>query len=158
MRAPQFIKRGVQRVAASDRFASRAPKIVPRVDRVVSKLTRGKVLLSDWIVPAIVLTSTGARSGQPRRSPVAAVPHDDDYFIVASNFGQTNHPAWSYNLMANPSAKMTLHGHEHDVEAILLTSEQKTEVWPELLKVWPPFDRYVERSGRDLRVFRLVEV
>jgi hypothetical protein len=37
----------------------------------------------------------------------------------------------------------------------LLTAEQKAAVWPEITRIWPPYDRYVERSGRDLRVFRL---
>jgi len=45
-----------------------------------------------------------------------------------------------------------------EVEAHLLTPEQREHVWPELTRAWPPFDTYVERSGRDLRVFRLVEV
>lgn len=156
MEAPRFVHRSVQRLAASDRFAAVAPKVVPPADRALQKLTRGRVLLSQWVVPSIMLTTTGAKSGQLRRSPLAAVPLEGDYFVVASNFGQASHPAWSYNLIANPRAVMTMHGKDRTIDGLLLTPEQKAAVWPELTKAWPPYDRYVERSGRDLRVFRLV--
>ncbi len=76
--------------------------------------------------------------------------------MVASNFGRENHPAWSYNLMKNPEALMTFNGSTIPVTAHLLDENQKASVWPELVKTWPPYDRYTERSGRNLRVFRLV--
>ncbi|MCP4435021.1 MAG: nitroreductase family deazaflavin-dependent oxidoreductase [Actinomycetia bacterium] len=155
MQAPKPVKRAVQKVASSDRFARVAPKVVPPIDRFVSKATKGRIMLSQWVVPSIVLTSTGAKSGQQRRSPLAAVLLRGDIYVVASNFGGEHHPAWSYNLIANPDAMVTMRARDRKVKAHLLTHEQKAEVWPELTKAWPPYDRYVERSGRDLRVFRL---
>jgi deazaflavin-dependent oxidoreductase (nitroreductase family) len=113
------------------------------------------VLLSQWIVPSIVLTTTGARSGKPRRTPLATIPVDGDLYVVASNFGNESHPAWSYNLMANPAASVVYEGRERQVAATLLDAESKEAVWPKLAEVWPPYDRYAERSRRDLRVFRL---
>jgi hypothetical protein len=41
------------------------------------------------------------------------------------------------------------------VTAHLLEGEERAAVWPRLLKIWPVYDTYVERSGRELRVFRL---
>lgn len=155
VKALEPIKRTVQKVAASDGFARFAPTVIPPLDRAVSKLTRGRVMLSQWMVPSIVLTTTGARSGQPRRTPLATVPIDGDLYVVASNFGNENHPAWSYNLMANPAASVVHEGTERQVSATLLDADSKEAVWPRLVEVWPPYDRYVERSGRELRVFRL---
>ena len=156
MQMPEPAKRLAQRLAASDWFARIAPRFVPQLDGVLYRLTGGRVMLSQGAVPSIVLTTTGAKSGQPRHAPLAAVPYDGDWFVVASNFGRESHPAWSYNLMANPSATMTMRGEDHPVEAQLLDAAQKAEIWPELVSAWPPYDSYVERSGRDLRVFRLV--
>lgn len=147
--------RTVQKVAASDRFASFAPKVIPPLDRTLSNVTRGRFMLSQWIVPSIVLTTTGARSGQLRRTPLATIPLDDDLFVVASNFGGERHPAWSYNLMATPDVTVTMDGVDRPMTAALLDPDQKRSVWPRLVEVWPPYDRYVERSGRELRVFRL---
>ena len=155
MPAPAVVKRSVQKVASSERFARVAPKFIPSLDRALSKLTGGRLMLSQWVVPSIVLTTIGARSGEPRRTPLATVPLDGDYYVVASNFGQEKHPAWSYNLMANPQATIKINGTDRNVASTLLDPEAKDEVWPRLVKEWPPYDRYVERSGRDLRVFRL---
>lgn len=155
MGAPEPVRRTVQKIAASDRFARLAPKVIPPLDRAVSKLTSGRVMLSQWIVPSIVLTSTGARSGEQRRTPLATIPLDDDLYVVASNFGGENHPAWSYNLIANPEVTVTMDGEDRPMTATLLDPEQKEQVWPRLVEVWPPYDRYVERSSRNLRVFRL---
>jgi deazaflavin-dependent oxidoreductase (nitroreductase family) len=149
------MRRLVQRVAASDRFAAVAPRLLLPLDRTVYRVTGGRLMPSQAVVPSIVLTTTGARSGQPRGVPLAAIPLDGDWFVVASNFGREHHPAWSANLIADPAATMTMHGRERQVTAELLDADQKAEVWPRLTEVWPPFDSYVERSGRDLRVFRL---
>ncbi|MCO5318644.1 MAG: nitroreductase family deazaflavin-dependent oxidoreductase [Microthrixaceae bacterium] len=157
MTAPEWIRRPVQRIASADWFADMAPRFVPPTDRALNRLTRGRVMLSQWIVPSISLTTTGARTGQRRTTPLAAVPLRGAHYVVASNFGRERHPAWSYNLMANPEAEMTIGGTTRQVHAELLDPEDKERVWPELVAVWPPYDRYVERSGRDLRVFRLEE-
>jgi len=155
MRPDSRLARTVQKVAGSDAFAKVAPKVVPPLDRAVHKFTGGRVLLAQAMLPSVMLTSTGARSGKPRRTPLATVVDGDAWYLVGSNFGGDAHPAWSYNLLAHPEATIDWHGEEVPVRAELLTSEEKAEVWPELTAVWPPFDRYVERSGRDLRVFRL---
>jgi deazaflavin-dependent oxidoreductase (nitroreductase family) len=83
------------------------------------------------------------------------MPEDGGWYVVGSNFGQEKHPAWTANLLANPDAAVTTGGKRTDVRARLLDPDEKAEVWPRLIAVWPTYDRYVERSGRDLRVFRL---
>jgi deazaflavin-dependent oxidoreductase (nitroreductase family) len=74
---------------------------------------------------------------------------------VASNFGRERHPAWSANLLAEPKATASYRGRTFPVTARLLDEDEKKAIWPQLLKMWPNYDRYEERSGRDIRVFRL---
>lgn len=155
MPAPRWLRRSIQKLASADWFARVAPRIVPQSDRLLNRLTGGRVMLSQWIVPSVSLVTTGARSGERRSVPLAAVPLRGEHYVVASNFGRENHPAWSYNLIAHPRAEMTIHGTTTTVTAHLLDEAEKAVVWPELVQAWPPYDRYVERSGRDLRVFRL---
>ncbi|MGK4302063.1 nitroreductase family deazaflavin-dependent oxidoreductase, partial [Klebsiella pneumoniae] len=81
-------------------------------------------------------------------------PDGDGFYLVGSNFGREKHPAWSGNLLKTPRAEVSFKGRDFPVEARLLTDEEKAEVWPRLLEIWPTYDRYVERSGRNLRVFR----
>ena len=148
----------VQKAAGSATFAKVAKPVMPALDKVVLRLTGGKYLLSNAFVPAIVLHTTGAKSGLPRESPLASIPDGRDLYVVGSNWGGEKHPAWTANLIAHPDARVTFKGEDFAVRAELLSPEEKATVWPKLLEVWPTYDRYVERSGRDLRVFRLVRV
>jgi deazaflavin-dependent oxidoreductase (nitroreductase family) len=145
----------VQKVAGTRGFAALGSKVFPPLDRLVHKLTGGRVVLSAGMVPSLVLTATGRKSGEPRRTPLATLPIDDDFLVVGSNFGKAHHPVWTANLLANPDATVSFRGQTISVRARLLDAAEKQEVWPQLLRLWPTYDRYVERSGRDLRVFRL---
>ena len=146
----------VQRVAGTDAFLKVAPKVVPRLDRFIQRVTKGKVTLSGSQVPSVMLHCIGAKTGQPRDVPMAAMPDDDAFYVVGSNYGQPHHPAWTANLLAHPDVAVTYKAVRRDVRARLLDADEKAQVWPRLVEVWPNYDRYVERSGgRDLRVFRL---
>jgi deazaflavin-dependent oxidoreductase (nitroreductase family) len=149
--------RVTQWVAGTSGFRAIGPKVVPPVDRLLSRLTGGRVVLSGGLVPSLVLQTTGARSGRRRTTPLACLPEDDGSFlVVGSNFGRERHPAWTANLQANPDATVTYRGRTTPVRATLLGADEKATVWPRLTAVWPNYDRYTEVSGRDLRVFRLV--
>ena len=143
------------KVAGSPQFAAVAPKIVPRVDRVLNHVTGGRFVLSSALLPSLVLTTTGAKTGQKRTTPLATKPEGDGWYVVGSNFGREKHPAWTANLIAHPEAEVSFKGRTTPVRAHLLTAEEKAEEWPRLVRFWPNYDVYVERSGRDLRVFRL---
>jgi deazaflavin-dependent oxidoreductase (nitroreductase family) len=152
------IGRVTQRVAGSRAFARVAPRVVPPLDKFVHRVTGGRVLLGRVLVPTLMLTTTGAKSGEPRLVPLACVPDGDVIYVTGSNFGREHHPAWTANLMKTPRAHMSFDGEESDVVAHLLSDDEKAAVWPKLLAMWPTYDRYVERSGRNLRVFRLERV
>ena len=145
-------------MAASPSFARVAPSVVPRLDRLVHRLTGGRTTMSAGMVPTVILTTTGSRSGEPRTVPLACVPEGDVLYVVGSNFGRANHPAWSTNLIRTPQAKASFVGDDYNVVAHLLSPKDKAEMWPRLIDAWPAYDNYVERSGRDLRVFRLDRV
>ncbi|WP_330282636.1 nitroreductase/quinone reductase family protein [Streptomyces sp. NBC_00588] len=147
----------VQKVSSTRGFAKVAPHVVPGLDRAVHRLTRGRVLLSAQMLPGVVLTSTGARSGLPRRTPLACMPEDggDSWILVGSNFGRTDHPAWTHNLLAHPDAVISRKGTDIPVRALLLEGEERAAVWQRLLVFWPPYATYQERVERQLRVFRL---
>nr|WP_260408374.1 nitroreductase family deazaflavin-dependent oxidoreductase [Planomonospora venezuelensis] len=143
-------------MAATDVFMKAGPKIVPRMDRAVHRLTGGRGVMSDRMIPTLLLTTTGSRSGEPRVSPLACLPEEDGSFlVVGSNFGREHHPAWSGNLLKTPRASVSFRGREAEVTGRLLEGEERAEAWPRLLLIWPVYDRYTEKSGRELRVFRL---
>ena len=148
--------RFARKMATSPAFRKVGPKVVPRLDRALHKATGGRVILSRMLVPSMVLTTTGRKSGQPRPSPLACVPDGDGgWWVVGSNFGQQSHPAWTANLLANPEATVSYERRTVPVRARLLDDDEKAEVWPRLVEVWPAYDDYVVSSGRNIRVFHL---
>jgi deazaflavin-dependent oxidoreductase (nitroreductase family) len=126
------------------------------VDRWLQRTTRGRLtILGHNVVPQLLLTTTGRQTGQARVSPLLYACVEDDWVVTASNWGQAHQPAWSSNLIANPDAVIEI-GREHiDVRATLADGDERERLWAAALDVWPAYDTYAERSGRDIRVFRL---
>jgi deazaflavin-dependent oxidoreductase (nitroreductase family) len=145
----------VVKLSGTKTFMRIGPKVVPHLDRVLHKASGGRIILSGGMLPSLMLTATGAKSGQQRTTPLATKPEGDHWYVVGSNFGRDSHPAWTANLIANPDAEVSFKARDTPVRAHLLTAEEKAELWPRLVKFWPNYDVYTERSGRDLRVFRL---
>ncbi|MFE9097183.1 nitroreductase family deazaflavin-dependent oxidoreductase [Streptomyces sp. NPDC007264] len=147
----------VQKVSATRAFAKVAPHVVPALDRAVHRLTRGKVLLSARMLPGVVLTATGAKSGLPRRTPLACMPEEGgSWILVGSNFGRTGHPAWTANLLAHPDASISWKGQDIPVRAHLLEGAEREAAWRAALEFWPPYATYQTRVEREIRLFRLV--
>ncbi|GAB2936272.1 MULTISPECIES: nitroreductase family deazaflavin-dependent oxidoreductase [Streptomyces] len=150
--------RWVQKVSSAPAFARVAPHVIPALDRAVHRATRGRVLLSAQLLPGVVLTATGARSGVPRRTPLACMPEEGgrSWLLIGSNFGRTDHPAWTANLLAHPDAVISWKGEDVPVTARLLQGEERAAAWKELLRFWPPYATYQARVEREIRVFRIV--
>jgi deazaflavin-dependent oxidoreductase (nitroreductase family) len=149
----------MRKMATSSTFRKVGPSVVPPVDRALHRLTRGRVVLSRMLVPSLVLTTTGRRSGLERETPLACVPDDTGgWWVVGSNFGREQHPAWTANLIARPEATVSFAAKLTPVHAELLDDDAKAAVWPRLVAAWPAYDDYVESSGRNIRVFHLVPV
>jgi deazaflavin-dependent oxidoreductase (nitroreductase family) len=148
----------VQKVSSTPGFARVAPYVIPAVDRAVHRLTRGRVLLSAQILPGLVLISTGARSGLPRRTPLACMPEEGgrSWILVGSNFGRPGHPAWSHNLLARPDAEISWKGEDLPVTARLLQGEERAAAWQAVAAFWPPYATYQARVEREIRLFRLL--
>lgn len=148
-------ERLVQKVSSTRGFAKVAPHVVPPLDKAVHRLTRGKYLLSAQMLPGVILTTTGARSGLPRRTPLACMPEEGGWLLIGSNFGRTDHPAWTHNLLARPDAEISWKGQDIPVTARLLEGEERTAAWKALLAFWPPYATYQARVEREIRVFRV---
>ncbi|GHK02689.1 nitroreductase/quinone reductase family protein [Streptomyces sp. NPDC003753] len=147
----------VQKVSSTRAFARAAPHVVPALDRAVHRLTGGKVLLSAQMLPGVILTSTGARSGLARRTPLACMPEEGGgWLLIGSNFGRPGHPAWTHNLIAHPDAEINWRGEDIPVTARLLRGREREAAWKAVLAFWPPYATYQERVEREIRLFRVV--
>ena len=93
-----------------------------RLDPILYKASGGRVTsVGPQVIPQLVLTTTGRKSGKERTVQLGYTEDGDDVLVVASNLGGTNHPAWSYNLDANRRAKIQLGSEKRDIVATRLT-------------------------------------
>lgn len=108
------------------------------------------------MIPSLMLFTVGARSGLTRETPLMCFPRPDGtWFIAGSNFGYETHPAWTFNLLANPEASIHYRNELIPVTATLLTPRETEEVWPTLDEQWPGYRDYELTAKRGIRVFRL---
>lgn len=120
-----------------------------RVDAPVLRWTHGKWSFTAALtgLPIVELTAVGARSGRPRSLPIVGVPDGDRLVLVASNYGQTRHPGWYYNLTANPQCTVVFRGQTLQMEAYEAAGEERDRLWALDLSVYPARRHYAERAG-----------
>lgn len=128
------------------------------LDRLVAKITGGRTNFAEIAtgVPAVMLTTTGAKTGEPRTVALYGIPHPDGLALIASNFGGTKHPAWYHNLKANPEAEVSVGGDTWRATARLATTGERDEIWAKGLEIYPGWRKYEGRAGnRHIEAFVL---
>lgn len=103
--------------------------------------------------PVCVVTTRGAKSGKQRRIALIHLPHGDNKLLVASQGGMPSHPAWYHNVVAHPDIQIMVDGEEKDYRARRVSDEEKAQLWPHLLSLYPDFDEYQARTERNIPVF-----
>ncbi|WP_029116938.1 nitroreductase family deazaflavin-dependent oxidoreductase [Mycobacterium sp. URHB0044] len=103
----------------------------------------------------LLLTTTGAKSGQPRVSPLAYLTIDGKIIIVGSKGGADTHPDWVHNLRANSQAHIELGTEDYDVIARELQAGEREEVFPKVAAAAPAFGEYQVKTSRVIPLFEL---
>jgi deazaflavin-dependent oxidoreductase (nitroreductase family) len=131
--------------------------ISARIDPVIFRMSGGRFTsIGPAVIPQLILTTKGRKSGQERDAQLVYTDIDGIAHVVASNFGGERHPAWSYNLTAEPEAYIQLKDKKTAVIAELLSDEEKESVWDRLVSNIPNYSAYKERTDRNLKVYRLL--
>ncbi len=81
-----------------------------RLDRALIKLSNGHVSMS-MVIPEVLLTHTGAKSGQQRSTPLTYFTDGGRVIVIASNYGDARHPGWYHNVKANPRVTLSSRGY-----------------------------------------------
>jgi deazaflavin-dependent oxidoreductase (nitroreductase family) len=153
-----LVHRAVRRVGGVRPVSLLLARTLHHLDRPVIRASGGRHTLTSLVTGLTVadLTTTGARTGRPRRTPVLGFPADDGLVVIASNYGQRHHPAWYHNLLAHPEAELLLRGRSTPVVAELARDEQRARLWARATTLYPSWDLYAERAaGREIGVFVL---
>jgi deazaflavin-dependent oxidoreductase (nitroreductase family) len=103
-----------------------ATQVTKRVDPVLHGLTRGRLGVH-LALPFVSMTTTGAKSGQPRTSAVLYFNDGADLILIASNYGGDHHPAWYHNLKAHPIALLARGDRSGTYTAVEVIDEPERE-------------------------------
>jgi deazaflavin-dependent oxidoreductase (nitroreductase family) len=103
----------------------------------------------------LLLTSTGAKSGQPRLAPLAYLTIDGKIIIVGSKAGADTNPDWVHNLRANPRAHIEVGTDAYDVIARELPPDERDATYPKVVALAPGFGDYQTKSSRIIPLFEL---
>lgn len=130
-----------------------------RLDGAALRLSGGRTTASALFtgLPLITLTTTGAKSGQPRRVPLVGIPDGARLILIASNWGQAKHPAWLHNIRANP--RVMVSGRDVAAERLYvareLTGAEREAAWARAVALYPGYAGYAARAGREIGVVAL---
>lgn len=158
LKPPNIAQRGMQRIASTRAGAWMFSVMLHPIDRLLFDKTSGRVTVPGIVagLPVIMLTSRGAKSGEPRTSPLLGVPVGDSLAVIGSNFGQESTPGWVYNLEADPSAMVGYRDRSIDVTARLADDEEADATFELAGAVYGGYAKYRQRADhRVIRVFIL---
>jgi deazaflavin-dependent oxidoreductase (nitroreductase family) len=105
--------------------------------------------------PLLLLTTTGAKSGLARTSPMMYLPDGDRLVVFASKAGAPTNPDWYHNLVANPSATVEVGTESFDVDAHVTTGAERDELYARQAKLYPGFAEYETKTDRVIPVVAL---
>ena len=133
---------------AKDRVA----RAVTRVHVALYRLTGGRLGSRVAGMPVLLLTTRGSRTGKERTTPLGFLEDGDRLVLVASYGGDPRHPGWYHNLRAEPEVKVTRGRLTQTRVARTAGPEEKAELWPRIVAAYPGYDKYQEKTTRDIPV------
>lgn len=100
----------------------------------------------------LILTTTGAKSGETRENPLAFSRTGDDYVVVASMGGAPTHPSWYHNLVANPRVKVEADGETFEAESQVVHGDEHDRLYAAHAEIMPAFNEYQRKTTRKIPV------
>ncbi len=158
VRGPRGWRRLVMPIAWSRSGVWLFARTLHHLDRPLLRWSQGRFSLTSFLtgIPIVSLTTTGAKSGQPRTVPLIALEDGERLVIIASNFGQAHYPAWYHNLRAHPQAVVTRRDRTRTYVAHSAEGEERDAYWEAAVKLYPGYRVYKERAaGRTIPVIVL---
>jgi deazaflavin-dependent oxidoreductase (nitroreductase family) len=127
----------------------------PRIDKVLIPWTNGRLSSVGFDLVGLV-TTTGAKSGQPRTHPLTLIKDSAGLLAIGSNYGRAKHPAWSTNLLAHPECTIEFMGPPAQYRAELLTGAARAAAWDTAVDAYAGYELYrANCAPREIRLFRL---
>jgi len=156
-RPPKRLKRLLMPFALSKAGTWYGIKVASRLDPKLMKLTRGRANLGGGILPTVLLTVPGRKSGVERTVPLVYFSDGDDMILMASSFGRPRLPAWYHNVKANPDVTLTAAGVSERYRATEVDGPDRDALYEKAKQLYAGYGIYEQRTAgiRKVPVLRL---
>jgi proline iminopeptidase len=94
------------------------------------------------VLPTLLLTTTGRKSGEPRALPLIYGEAGKSYVVIASKGGMPKHPIWFTNLEANPNCELMVGAKHVKARARVAEGAERERLWKQMVAIYPPYDQY----------------
>jgi deazaflavin-dependent oxidoreductase (nitroreductase family) len=133
-------------------------KVAARIDPWLVRKSRGRVSSIRGVLPVVLLTARGARTGQERTVPLVYFTDGDEVILIASSFGRPHYPAWYHNLKANPEVTLEAMGRSGRFRARETDAEDRARLYELAKMLYSGYGNYEERTAgiRHVPVLRLM--
>ncbi|MGE0486458.1 MAG: nitroreductase family deazaflavin-dependent oxidoreductase [Gammaproteobacteria bacterium] len=109
----------------------------------------------DGPLPCLLLTTSGRRSRKVVTHPLLYGTDGDRYVIVGSKGGADTHPAWYFNLLAEPRVEVQVGADVFAADATLASGAERARLWDLMTAVYPPYLAYQAKTAREIPIFVL---
>lgn len=113
-------------------------------------------MVAGTYLPLALLTTTGAKSGQQRITPVTYMQEGDRLFVSASNGGMPSNPDWYYNILAYPEVTVELGDQTFQAKVVVITGKERDELYAKQAKLMPNYEEYQRQTTRVIPVVELL--
>jgi proline iminopeptidase len=132
-------------------------RVIWRVHRAILRLTGGR-FVKVGPMDALLLTTTGRKSGERRDVALNYLPDGNSYIVVASYVGEDRDPAWWRNLKTDQDAEVRVSGARTRVRAREVEGAERERLWSRFIATDPAYAEYQGRTERRLPVVVLEAV
>jgi deazaflavin-dependent oxidoreductase (nitroreductase family) len=103
----------------------------------------------------LLLTTTGAKSGQRYTTPMMYIPQDERLLVIASNIGAPQHPDWYHNLVAHPEVTVEVGTEIYEATATVTQGAERQHLWTWIIEQYPFFADHQTKTMRQIPVIAL---
>jgi len=104
------------------------------------------------LLPTLLLTTKGRKSGEPRPIPLIYGTVDGSYVVIASKGGMPKHPLWYLNLEAQPECELRVGAKRVSARARIAAGEERERLWKQMAEIYPPYHDYQKSTERTIPV------
>jgi deazaflavin-dependent oxidoreductase (nitroreductase family) len=108
--------------------------------------------------PNLILTVTGRHSGELRTFGLIYGEDDGRYVIIGSKGGAPQHPAWYFNILADPNVQVQIKGEKFKARARVTTGEERARLWAKMSGLYSGYADVQRKTDRQFPVVVLEPV